>query len=271
MEFNGSKFEMLRYTPVNAESGFTYYAPDGNPIKQTQFVRDLGIMMQDTASFDQQIDNVVEKGKIQASWVMRAFATRETKPLLILYKSLVLPHLEYCSQLWSPSGIGNIRKLEEIQRSYTSKVLGVSGLDYWERLKKLNLFSLERRRDRYTILYVYKILIGIVPNLQDERFRVEARDSQRLGIFCKIPSLSTRATCRIKTMVDSSFAVRGARLFNSLPKDIRNHNGSFDSFKGRLDKLLGSIPDKPFLPNYPTQNVQSNSVIHQIACIHSNM
>jgi hypothetical protein len=32
------------------------------------------------------------------------------------------------------------------------------------RLKALKLYSLERRRERYTVLYMWKIIRGLVPN-----------------------------------------------------------------------------------------------------------
>ena len=33
-----------------------------------------------------------------------------------------------------------------------------------ERLKALKLYSLQRRRERYIIIYMFKIKIGLVPN-----------------------------------------------------------------------------------------------------------
>ena len=244
--------------------------PDGQSISQARSVSDLGITMQETASFELQIEGMCLKGKQQAGWVLRTFVTRDAKPILTLYKALVLPHLEYCCQLWSPVGVGSIRKLEAVQRNYTSKIANMANLNYWERLDFLSLYSLQRRRERYLILYTYKIIVGLVPNFQAEKFKIEVRENHRRGQFCRIPILSNQATCRVKSIVDSSFAVQGPRLFHSLPKDIRNHNGSLASFKGKLDILLGSIPDRPFLANYPQQTVQSNSIIHQIACISEN-
>ena len=267
MQFNGAKFEMLRYVPSTTGENYTYEAPGNIPIKQSQAVRDLGIIMQNDATFAKQIDKMVEKGSVQAGWVLRTFATREAKPLLILYKALVLPHLEYCSQLWSPEGIGNIRKLENVQRGFTARIISVREIDKREQLKKFKLYSLERRRDRYTILYIYKIISGLVPNFQDERFKIEIRENERLGRYCRIPSIQTRSTCRVKNLVDSSFAVRGARLFNALPKDMRNFTGSYESFKSKLDKLLEIVPDKPLIPGYQSQNVQSNCLAHQISHI----
>ena len=78
-------------------------------------------------------------------------------PMLTLYKSLVRPLLEYSSALWSPNKKGDIQRLEEVQQSFVRKIKGVSR-DYHTALKQLNLYSLERRRERYTILHIWKIL-----------------------------------------------------------------------------------------------------------------
>ena len=55
--------------------------------------------------------------------------------------------------------------VEKVQRSFTRLISGMKGLSYPERLTALKLYSLQRRRERYIILYVWKILEGLVPNL----------------------------------------------------------------------------------------------------------
>ena len=180
--------------------------------------------------------------------------------MVTFFKSMVLPLLEYCSQLWCPSKLGDIRKLEAVQRSFTYRVSGMSHLSYWERLKSLNLYSLERRRERYAILYTYKIIIGIAPNFESPRWSITTKENQRRGLYCMIPSISSCASAKVKTIVDQSFAVRGPRLFNSIPVKLRSGSLSYPSFKRQLDLYLNSVPDEPLLLNYPHQHA-SNSLL----------
>ena len=63
-----------------------------------------------------------------------------------MYKTLVRPQWENCVQFWSPYYRRDIIKLERMQKRFTSMLLGLDGLSYKERLDKLGLFSLERRR-----------------------------------------------------------------------------------------------------------------------------
>ena len=48
-----------------------------------------------------------------------------------------------------------------------------------------------------------------------------------------------------KNLKDQSLGVHGGRLFNLLPVDLRNFEGSRDEFKTSLDDFLHDILDKP--------------------------
>lgn len=233
---------------------------EGENIEKPESVRDLGMFMSNDGTFTKQIQEAVTKANRQTGWIFRTFRTRNPECMLTLFKSTVLPLLEYCSQLWCPSKLGDIRKLEAVQRSFTHRVNGLNNLSYWQRLKSLNLYSLERRRERYTILYLYKIVLGIAPNFTSPRWSIKTRENPRRGLNCVIPSISRSATHRVKSMVEQSFAVRGPRLFNSIPANLRNGNLSYSSFKRQLDVYLNVVPDEPLLPNYPHRHA-SNSLV----------
>ena len=85
----------------------------------------------------------------------------------------------------------------------------------------------------------------------------------------KIPNLGGPSS--IKTAREQSFQVNGPRLFNSLPKHLKNlTNITVDEFKENLDKFLEKIPDEPQVSGLiPTANNQftmtpSNSILEQI-------
>ena len=59
--------------------------------------------------------------------------------------------------------------------------------------------------------------------------------NKRLGVKTKIPSLDKEAPSSAKTLLDSSFSVRAANLWNVLPKAV-NSADDLDSFKVLLGR-----------------------------------
>ena len=262
MSFNGDKFELLRYSVNNEAIPFQYLTSESTAIEAKTEVTDLGVLMSSNADFKSHIEHIIKKAKERMSWIFRVFLTREPEPMLTLYRALVLPILEYCSQLWHPVQLGVSRNLEAIQRSFTSRLRGVESLNYWERLEALKLYSLERRRERYMAIYIWKIIVGLVPNLDGTR-KVVVLHSDRRGRTCRVPPVTRTATAKIKRLQEDSLPVLGARLFNCLPRETRGYNGSLESLKVKVDSYLRTVPDNPTLPHY-YQEAATNSLFNQV-------
>ena len=69
-----------------------------------------------------------------------------------LHKSLVRSKMDDSCRVWFPTTKEEISALEGIQKSCTSRIQSLKGLSYWERLRKLNLMSVQRRRDQSATL-----------------------------------------------------------------------------------------------------------------------
>jgi hypothetical protein len=67
-----------------------------------------------------------------------------------LYKAYIRPHLEYCVPVWNPSLARDIACLESIQCGATKIVAGFHNKPDNERLCRLGLRTLEKRRTEVT-------------------------------------------------------------------------------------------------------------------------
>ena len=95
-----------------------------------------------------------------------------------LYISYVRPHLEYCCQAWAPHYEKDLNLLERVQRRATRLIKGFKGLEYEERLKRLDLYSVRRRYVRGDLIEVYKMFQGISGLCVEDFFIPDQRKSR---------------------------------------------------------------------------------------------
>ena len=230
-----------------------YKTPNGTILDKSPLVRDLGVNLSEDLSWSPHINIMTDNARQVASWVLGVFKDRSKVLMLQLYKSLIRCRVEYCCPLWNPSRIADIQAIENIQRQFTRRIHGLKNINYWDRLKELNLTSLQRRRERYSIIHTWKILNGVCPN----DIGMEFKESARMGLKVTIPHLPKGASAAAKTCYDNSFAVKAGMLWNTLPKAV-NTQGTLESFKTSLGQFMDTIPDKPPTPGYSAEN--SNSI-----------
>ena len=128
MELHEQKFEVVSYS-LNASKSLRelpfypmtveYNTQKGHVIAPQEIVRDLGVHVSSNRSWSPHIETTVQEARKMAAWALSVFRDRSQTVMLTLYKSLVRSKLEYCCPVWSPTIIGDIQKLENVQRNFT--------------------------------------------------------------------------------------------------------------------------------------------------------
>lgn len=166
MQLNGDKFETIRYDRLQ-ELKATRYTCNQQHIAIKHRVKVLGVHMSNDTTFTLHYcccnNNITEMAHRLTGWILRSFRTKRQDCMLTLWKSLVLPKLEYCCHLWFLHKVGDISRIEAVQRSFTSCIKGMECLSYWKRVQHLCLYSLQWQQERYTIMYMWKTLGWLVP------------------------------------------------------------------------------------------------------------
>ncbi len=123
------------------------------------------------------------------------------------------------------------------------------------------MYSIQRRNERYAIIYMWRILEGQVPDFTHGKLKHTI--NRRRGRSFIIPLVKSSLPKHIQNIRYRSLAIRGARLFNSMPIHIRNKSQcSTDEFKGLLDKYLSTVPDEPRIQGYTAFcRAPSNSLV----------
>ena len=162
MTLHKDKFEYMSYLhnrqnyllelPFVCEQ-FQYKVSDTTFLRPVEQLRDLGVTVLGSISVTVHLRNYWQSTP-KSCMGSSSLSLRSKDIMLTLYKSMVRSQLEYCSPLWNPAKISSIQELESVQKVFTSKISGMTELNYWDRLRQLSLMSLQRRRERYIILHM---------------------------------------------------------------------------------------------------------------------
>ena len=157
MQFNIDKCKVMHIGRHNPE--FEYTMMD----KQLEIVneeKDLGVLICDDLKPSAHCIYSYNKANRMLGLVKRTFSTKDPSILLRLYKSIVRPHLEYCSPAWSPKYVKDKELLEKIQHRFTRFFNDLRDLDYADRLRRLGLWTLEEQRNSADLIEVHMIVNG---------------------------------------------------------------------------------------------------------------
>ena len=153
--------------------------------------------------------------------------------LVKLYKSLVRPHLEYCTAACSPHYSKDKDVLERIQHRFTHMVPGLKNLPYKERRIELRLWSLEERRVCADLIEVYKVVNGNSGMSFDTFFKYDTNGRTR-GHSKKLRRKRFNTDLRKYFFTD-----RIINIWNAFD-DRTVTSATLNSFKNGLERLQNS-------------------------------
>ncbi len=172
--------------------------------------------------------------------MQRAFSRLTPAAFLPAYFALVRPLIKYCSQAWAPILLGDIEKIEKVQKLAVRFVPGFKNLPYHVALQCLGLFSTARRQLRGILIEVYKIINGgtRLNPLDSFQFRLQDRSVRGHPLTCVKPTATKAARAGF-------FTVTVITPWNKLSVEVVMAP-SLDSFKARLDDAWSTVfPELP--------------------------
>ena len=117
------------------------------PIERVTSTKYLGMILDDHLIFDEHITYVHNKAtkKLGILYKAKDYLDRSTK--ILLYKSLILPHLDYCDTVYLTTTEANLSKLQKIQNVACRTILGVNKETSIKHMhRELELLTLQQRR-----------------------------------------------------------------------------------------------------------------------------
>ena len=228
IKFNESKCKVMYFGKQNPKHE---YRMNNSLLSETTIEKDLGIYISNNLEWDHHINTAVGKANKKLGLIKNSFDYLDETALILLYKALVRPHLEYGASIWSPYWKKDILKLESVQHRAT-KIESLRGKTYEKRLRILDLPLLEERKRRGDLIQMYKISKGKdIVNFHHPPKKFDNQQSTR------------RNNCRIRRQITNSrirhhyFTNRVSTDWNCLSQEIIDKD-NINSFKNSIDKLF---------------------------------
>ncbi|MCU7801386.1 MAG: reverse transcriptase family protein, partial [gamma proteobacterium symbiont of Lucinoma myriamae] len=227
LKFHHQKCKHMHF---GRENDFSTYFMDRNneAIITVSEEKDLGVTIDNQLKFVTHIHNSIKVANRNLGIIKRTFSYIDKDIFLNLYKSLVRPHLEYGSCVWTVMYKKDCIAIENVQRRATKLVKSIKNKSYTDRIRDLGIPSLQYRRIRADMVEVYRIINGIDYCDKDKLFTLQQSDRTR-GHRFKMYKKKFRLDIR-----RYSFSQRVIDHWNKLPDSVVSAQ-SINMFKSRLN------------------------------------
>lgn len=169
LPLNALKCNVMTYSNKVNVNKFDYTLDD-IVLKRPETFQDLGVTFDQKLSFNHHIDNIITCCFKALGFIVRNTTDfSNTSTLKLLFFTFVRSRLEYASIIWCPHYNIHVQNVERVQRRLLKfccyKEDGVYppiGLPNSDLLDRFSLDSLQMRREKSQIIYLYKLLNNMV-------------------------------------------------------------------------------------------------------------
>eukprot|EP00923_Selenidium_pygospionis_P037044 GHVN01064882.1.p1 GENE.GHVN01064882.1~~GHVN01064882.1.p1 ORF type:complete len:240 (-),score=10.01 GHVN01064882.1:160-879(-) len=204
-------------------------------------VRDLGVFYSSDLKFNYHMATIINRANRRIALFKQVFRSRDKAVIVRYHQLYIRPLLEYCLSVWWGVCNGEQQRIEGVQRRFLRLIRGFDVLSYEQRLLSCGLSSLSDRSRQYDAVQTFK---GINNNFTAATQKEYASSSHNHQLRSTSLEALRVPYARLVDM-QRFFSVRGAKRWNSIPKEVRD-SPSDDVLKRKLRKHLACTSHDEF-------------------------
>ena len=204
-----------RRVPNNLES----IQIDNRIITKLQNVKFLGITFNEFLSWNVHVTDICKHVAKGVGLLRKLKYVLPSNVLQMIYNCLVLPHLNYCNQVWGNTYKSHILKLFTLQKKAVRIISKSHGLSPSSPLfKKLRLLSIYDLVTLNTLIFMFNVHAKVIPDKYCNMFILNSNVHTYNTRQCKnYHQPNVRSTSGL-----NSLAYKGIKKWNQLPENIRS-------------------------------------------------
>ena len=233
LKLNPDKTEML---PIAQQSKLSTLESKsaliaGTQIEFTSSARDLGVQVDNTLSMDKHISTVCKSAYFELRRISQMKSYLPLQCIIQLVTCFILSRLDYCNGVLAGLPSNSLHKLQKVQNSAARLVMNKSKREHvTPLLAHLHWLPVRLRIDYKLATFGYKFFDKTLPKyLSDTLYKYEPSRCLRSSTDNKL----IQPMRNMKTFGERSFSFQVPKVWNSLPKSIRDST-SLVSFKKQL-------------------------------------
>ncbi|XP_071959489.1 uncharacterized protein [Antedon mediterranea] len=203
-------------------------------IERVSKIKFLGVILDEFVTFHDHIDIITMKIARVIGVMNKLKYIVQSDVLLIMYNSLILPHLIYAITIWGVAGATKLQRIHILQKRAIRIICKVhyqhpsANLFYNKNL--LNIFDLY---EKYTAVFMFQFRMGNLP-VSFNSFFTKMESVHEYGTRKKS---DFRIPLKRTNIGQRSIAYRGANIWNRLPENIKCET-KIGKFKKEIQQLL---------------------------------
>lgn len=187
-------------------------------IEKVKSIKYLGIMIDNHLKMSKHVEYIIKKVSKKIGFFGRISRKLSLFHKIMLYKTIIAPHFEYCSSLLYMCNKGEFEQLQKQQNKAMRIILRYPYLTSIKiMLETLSWMSIKQRITFKTLIYIFKMRHGLLPEVLCEkityvkdRHNYPVRNAEDFHLH-KVHKTSTK----------NSIFYNGVQQFNRLPDEIK--------------------------------------------------
>ena len=237
VKFSTPKTDLLnisrRQEPITNQLRF-----NGTEIKSSDSHKHLGIIFQKDCNWNLHINLLIAKCRPLIACLKSYKYRLSRKSLETMFKSFILPILDYADVVWDNCAEYQANALEELQLDALRTIVGtVRGTSHFSLYKEAGFVTLKARRERHKLILYFKYVNNLLPEHLNEKF---PRLVSETNPYSRRRPLERETIYSRTEHYKNTFFPSTTTLWNDLPDSIKciTSIGAFKRYLAQNDQVV---------------------------------